>query len=250
MLAEREQRFVTLRDENLRLEACREVLTFRVHELENEREPLQLELMDLKQELDGAAEEVLGEGKARKQADLHAKEVRARERMAAKLLLKAEKRALDAASFLQTSLAELAQLCSPAALTLALTLALALALALALTLTLTLTLALALTLTLTLTRCSPAAGAERSWERVWRYLEQRGELAAQLGHGRGGSPPPAPSSDGEVLAELTRQRDRMQSTVLRLSLSLTLALTLTLTLSLSLYLSLSLTLGAPPAGRP
>ena len=208
MLAEREQRFVTLRDENLRLEACREVLTFRVHELENEREPLQLELMDLKQELDGAAEEVLGEGKARKQADLHAKEVRARERMAAKLLLKAEKRALDAASFLQTSLAELAQL------------------------------------------CSPAAGAERSWERVWRYLEQRGELAAQLGHGRGGSPPPAPSSDGEVLAELTRQRDRMQSTVLRLSLSLTLALTLTLTLSLSLYLSLSLTLGAPPAGRP
>ena len=34
VLAEREQRFVTLRDENLRLEACREVLTFRVHELE------------------------------------------------------------------------------------------------------------------------------------------------------------------------------------------------------------------------
>jgi len=61
-----------------------------VHELENEREPLQLELLDLKQELDGAAEEVLGEGKARKQADLHAKEVRARERMAGKLLLKAE----------------------------------------------------------------------------------------------------------------------------------------------------------------
>ena len=36
VLAEREQRFVTLRDENLRLEACREVLTFRVHELEHE----------------------------------------------------------------------------------------------------------------------------------------------------------------------------------------------------------------------
>ena len=133
-----------------------------MHELENEREPLQLELMDLKQELDGAADEVLGEGKARKQADLHAKEVRARERMAAKLLLKAEKRALDAASFLQTSLAELAQL------------------------------------------CSPSAGAERSWERVWRYLEQRGELAAQLGHGRGGNPPPAHGGDGEALAELAQ----------------------------------------------
>ena len=51
---------------------------------------------------------------------------------------------------------------------------------------------------------------------MWRYLEQRGELAAQLGHGRGGNQPPAQSSDGEVRAELTRQRDRMQSTVLRL----------------------------------
>ena len=98
MLAERERRFVTLRDENLRLEACREVLTFRLRELENEREPLQLELMDLKQELDGAAGEVLGEGKARRKADQDTKELRARERVAAKLLLKAEKRALDAAS--------------------------------------------------------------------------------------------------------------------------------------------------------
>ena len=43
---------------------------------------------------------MLGEGSARKQADLHAKAVRARERMAAKLLLKAQKRALDAASSL------------------------------------------------------------------------------------------------------------------------------------------------------
>ena len=94
-----------------------------MHELENEREPLQLELMDLKQELDGAAEEVLGEGKARKQADLHAKEVRARERLAAKLLLKAEKRALDAASFLHTSLAQL-HLTLPLALALPLTLTL------------------------------------------------------------------------------------------------------------------------------
>ena len=131
MLAERERRFVTLRDENLRLEACREVLTFRLRELENEREPLQLELMDLKQELDGAAGEVLGEGKARRKADQDTKELRARERVAAKLLLKAEKRALDAASFLHTSLSELAQL------------------------------------------CNPSSGTERSWERVWRYLEQR-----------------------------------------------------------------------------
>ena len=111
VLAEREQRFVTLRDENLRLEACRHVLTFRLRELENEREPLQLEVVELKEELRASEEEVLSEGKQRKKAEEETREMRARERAMASRLLTAQEQARRAETFLNTTCAELAQMC-------------------------------------------------------------------------------------------------------------------------------------------
>lgn len=174
VLAEREQRFVTLRDENLRLEACRNVLSFRLQELENEREPLQIEVVELKQEVTEAEEAVLAEGKKKAEAEHEARALHARHAQVNDRLLRAEKRAHDAETFLLTTCSELAQLCTDEG---------------------------------------------RSWERMVSYVQARTLQAESTGHMQAGAVAQARKAletDKEVTEELIRQRDRMQSTVVKL----------------------------------
>ena len=174
VLAEREQRFVTLRDENLRLEACRNVLSFRLRELENEREPLQIEVVELKQEVTEAEEAVLAEGKRTAKAEDEARALHARHAQLSERLLRAEKRAHDAETFVLTTCSDLAQLCT---------------------------------------------GEERSWEKLVPYVQARTRQAESTGHMQAGAVAQAAKAletDKEVSEELIRQRDRMQSTVLKL----------------------------------
>ena len=150
------------------------MLSFRLQELENEREPLQIEVVELKQEVTEAEEAVLAEGKKKAEAEHEARALHARHAQVNDRLLRAEKRAHDAETFLLTTFSELAQLCTDEG---------------------------------------------RSWERMVSYVQARTLQAESTGHMQAGAVAQARKAletDKEVTEELIRQRDRMQSTVVKL----------------------------------